>query len=280
IPFQIVIWQVQTGKEVQRLAVREEDGRPSRLACLAFSADSRTLITGQRGETALRLWEVASGQERGRFEGHVDSVLALAVSPDGKKLASGSEDGTVLIWDLEGSTQEKPAYQPNLTVRQLASLWTDLAGQDGARAREAILKFTHAPRQSVPFLKEHLPPVRSIRTEQMGRWLADLDSPRFAARAEATRALEDLQEAAEPGLHRVLREDPSPEVRGRVEQLLQELHQLVPSGERLQALRAVETLEHIATPEARQVLEQVASGLPEARLTQEARAALKRLREP
>jgi hypothetical protein len=50
--------------------------------------------------------------------------------------------------------------------------------------------------------------------------------------------------------------------------------------ERVQALRAVEVLEWIGTPEARKVLEALATGAPAARLTREARASLGRLPAP
>jgi hypothetical protein len=62
------------------------------------------------------------------------------------------------------------------------------------------------------------------------------------------------------------------EGRGRVEQLLAQQ----PPGH-LRALRGIEALEHLGTAEARQVLRAVADGLPEARLTQEAKASLQRL---
>ena len=50
-----------------------------------------------------------------------------------------------------------------------------------------------------------------------------------------------------------------------------------PSPEQARALRAVEVLEHVGTAEAKRVLETLAAGAAEARLTQEARASLRRL---
>jgi hypothetical protein len=47
--------------------------------------------------------------------------------------------------------------------------------------------------------------------------------------------------------------------------------------ETLQAIRAVEVLEGIGTPDARQLLEALAEGAPEASLTLKAKAALGRL---
>ena len=70
---------------------------------------------------------------------------------------------------------------------------------------------------------------------------------------------------------------PQPEVRRRLERLLQVLEGVVASGERLQAVRAVEVLEQIGTAEAKQLLQSLASGAPGARLTQEAKASLERL---
>jgi hypothetical protein len=70
---------------------------------------------------------------------------------------------------------------------------------------------------------------------------------------------------------------PPAEVRRRAELLLDlaDARHLSPEG--LRTLRAVEVLERVANPEARKVLQSLASGAPGATVTQEAQAALKRL---
>lgn len=81
----------------------------------------------------------------------------------------------------------------------------------------------------------------------------------------------------EAALRKALVSPPSAEVRRRLEYLLAELEKAESSPELRRALRAVEILEHIGTPEAGQLLEALARGGPDAPLTQEARAARQRL---
>jgi hypothetical protein len=70
---------------------------------------------------------------------------------------------------------------------------------------------------------------------------------------------------------------PSAEVRKRVSALLERVEGQAVPPEQLRALRGVEALEHAGTADARGVLEALAKGDPQARLTRQARASLLRL---
>src|SRR6202011_1081216 len=103
-------------------------------------------------DATVRLWETASGQELCRFQGHVGPVTALAFSPNGWALASGSRDTTTLVWDVTGRWHEGQLRSVSLGPQTLTSLWTQLAGSDGHRAHEAIWTLIATPGESVPYL--------------------------------------------------------------------------------------------------------------------------------
>ena len=59
----------------------------------------------------IRLWDIATSNHKRMFTGHTSSVESIRFSPDGQTLASGSWDGTVLLWDLTTSKVERDVIQ-------------------------------------------------------------------------------------------------------------------------------------------------------------------------
>jgi WD40 repeat protein len=270
----IQLWDLATGKELRRM-----EGHEPWVFALVFSPDARMLASAGSDED-IRLWEVATGQERRRFRGHrggYDRIRCLAFSPDGKVLASGGEDTTILLWGVTRPTSADNRRGPDLTSEELTAAWTSLAGTDTSQAYEAMCRLMQSPGKSLPFLGTRLKPVPRADPKQITRLIRDLESKRFAIRSKATRELEKLEEVAEPALSKVVQGQPGLEVRQRVERLLQRLQGPLPPPERLRALRALEVFEHAGPAEARRLLTSLAQGAPAARLTQEAKAALKRL---
>jgi WD40 repeat protein len=79
-------------------------GHRDRVNGLSFSADGATLISGGSDHT-IRVWDVASGKERGRCGDEKMMVCCLSLAPDGKTLTYGTfDDGLVHVWDIAANT--------------------------------------------------------------------------------------------------------------------------------------------------------------------------------
>ena len=160
--------------------------------------------------------------------------------------------------------------------------WTDLASTVGLTAYRAAWWLQTAPRGS-PRLQAQMRPVSEDDSVRRIRRLIDgLDDEDFTVREKATQDLAALGAATVPALREAMAVSTSLEVRRRVTIILKQLSAQGMGADDLRNQRALEVLERIATAEARDLLRRLATGAPEARLTQEAKASLQRLvvREP
>jgi WD40 repeat protein len=107
------VWDAVTGKELLTVS---PDGYWNFIDGVAISPDGRFAVLNKERET--RVWDLATGQEKFALAGHTGLLYALAFSPDGGRLLTGSADGTAKIWDaqtgeelvtLKGHTGPNPA---------------------------------------------------------------------------------------------------------------------------------------------------------------------------
>ncbi len=101
---------------------------PATATSIVFSPDGQVLVSGSYDAT-IRLWDVATGEQRYTFEGHTYSIASVAVSPDGTRIASGSYDGTVLLW----------AYPLPINTTQVLAIFADVNGDGTLNILDLVL---------------------------------------------------------------------------------------------------------------------------------------------
>ncbi len=119
-PYSIRLWNIETDEVVGEFPQR---GGPSHhlFRDMAFSPDGRLLAVDDPDpwdDIRFRIYDVATGQIVHRGSGHESRVTALAFSRDGRFLATGSDDATVLVWELpEAVTAGEPVPDEMIPVR-------------------------------------------------------------------------------------------------------------------------------------------------------------------
>jgi RNA polymerase sigma factor (sigma-70 family) len=269
------VWETCTGK-----CVFSKELRDPPFHRLWFSPNSRLVLIAEGWDRAfLSIRDLIQGtviRRLGPLDGPVRSV---AFSRDGRKLATGFDNGAILVWDLAslGISVKGPTYR--VSTDQLEQWWGAL-GEANVAGFRASWMMVDSAEQALPLLAERLRPVVHADPAIVREFIARLHGGTTAERDLAWAKLQRLGSEAEPEIRRTLAAGVSPEMRDRLEASLMALPGQVhfpPPGERLRRLRAVAVLERIGTPAACQILEKLASGLQGAEQTVQAQAALKRL---
>ena len=246
---------------------------------LAFSPNGRFLAAGSVGRSghlfygdgsSIDIWDIVTGKKAGTLP---VSPRCVAFSPDGMHLATGGWDHNVLIWEAPIIKLPKVVAKAP-SAAECDAWWTALGG-DAAHAYKVIGQMIEVPEHTLALLKERVRPIKSSTPDAVAKLIVQLESETFSEREEAENALDKMGESVAPLLVKALEGKLELESRRRLAELLGRCE--ATSNRSLQNLRAVAVLEWIGTPAAKVLLRTLSEGDPRARLTIEARAALKRL---
>jgi WD40 repeat protein len=267
---ELIVWDL-TGQPT--LLARQPDPDYHWLASPggSISSDGRYLIrSGNRfkGWPGLRILETATLQEAFRLD-PPKGWARCALSPDGRRLVLAHWDTTFSVWDWEAlcARGRNAAGVPPATPDVL---WTRLAHPHPKVGLAAVDALVADPATAVALLKERHRTADPARVKVL---VANLGSPDFGTREKAERELLALGAEAAGPVGEALN-SPSPEVSARARRIQGKLKPASP----VRQIRAVEVLERIGSPEAKDILTDWAKA--DSTLGAEAKAALRRLAKP
>jgi WD40 repeat protein len=184
----IRVWDLATGKTVRAIRGEIAPGDAGKIYAMALSPDGKWLAAGgwmhpecpeKCGE--IGLFDFASGELKALLKGHNKVVKALAFSPDGRRLISGSRDRTAILWEVSLVTAPGAAAK---TVPAILNPMHRLKGHtdtiyaagftpDGARAvtgawDNELRLWRVADGQEIAVMKGHAGRVQSLAVARDG----------------------------------------------------------------------------------------------------------------
>jgi len=280
----------ETGDELRHFDFLTDCSNPE----IAFAPDAGWAAVQFRMGSAIRFYDLVSGDEMRGTENLWKPLHSLTSSSDGRVLTGISEDkGRIYCWEIATAKKrcvfeghgggrtvcfspdstllasagedtsalvwEIPGYittkKKGLAAEELAARWSDLVGEDAGRAATAIWTLVGIPQQTVPFLSGHLRPVPAIDPQELSRLITELESNSPAIRKQAASKLEQAGEAAAPALREALKSTNSPIARRQIGLLLEEADPVA----------FATTNEKLRVNRALEILEHI--GTPQARAT-------------
>ena len=259
-----------SGREVQRI-------EGNWLRPLGFSPDGRLLFA--HDNKAILVYDVASAKEVFRRQLQIETGWPAApLGTENLAVVTGMPDGTLLVWDMSSEKWKLPPKAASEKPVNVQQLWGDLKA-DARTAFHAANLLADSPAKSLPLLRESLKPAPVLDQQGIERLINQLEDKQFTVRENAMKELRQKRDEVDPILKQWREKTQSPEVRRRIKEIL-DGPVPTPSAERLRELRAVGVLEHIGNADARALLDKLAAGDPNSRLTRAAKASLARLTRP
>lgn len=120
-------WDTAKGTQIREVKAHTTANLQA-IYCLAWDKDGKQIATGGLDQS-IKLWEAATGKLVREFkaykpkefeQGHREGIFAVAISPDGKQLASAGSDRMLKIWTIADGKMIRDLVDPKLTPASAA----------------------------------------------------------------------------------------------------------------------------------------------------------------
>jgi WD40 repeat protein len=170
---QLRTWNGTTWDTPKRLLARQ----PQSVNRIVFDPIDNRILASGHGDGSIILWNIESGQPIAGPIKLVSNVTALALSPDGSKLAVGGE-GDIALWDVASRQQSGPALRGHYdAVKALAFSPDGKLLASGGEDSDVML-WNVETRQLVDLLPEHNARVTGVAFSADGKVLASCSNDR------------------------------------------------------------------------------------------------------
>jgi WD40 repeat protein/S1-C subfamily serine protease/tRNA A-37 threonylcarbamoyl transferase component Bud32 len=173
------LWDLERGD-----VIREFRGHIEWVFSVAFSSDGRHAYSTSGGfndgawrdgtDSAIRVWDVETGREVRRLDGHRGIVWTVAVSPDGRRLLSAGADSQVILWDAQTGARVR-GYRGHTAAVRCAAFLPDGQRAVSCSSDRTIRLWEAETGAEVGVLHGHTQGADWVGVSPDGRWLLSAD---------------------------------------------------------------------------------------------------------
>ena len=263
---ELVIWDALSGGCYSARFPRQKGD----FTAMALSRDGSLLVTANRRDKFVRVWEPLTGRELARFAGHSSVVKGLALSPTGRRAVSGGFDSRIFVWNTLPSDSGSINVE-QMTIDQLKQI---LSGEDGLAAHQLIDRLIERPALGRRVANEIIQPLTESQSSSLNHSIDNLSNADFSRRRDAMIAIDGWEDLAELALRRARTRPASFTALQRIDVLLERLHDQPCSARKRANLRSIQLLQRIGDTDSISRLTELAAGSVVDPCTHAARGAL------